>query len=130
MIKSAAVRYALVFLSLVVPFSYFNHSDGWNQGVRLAELHAVVLHHTLRIDDYISYTGDRALIDGHYYSEKAPGMALAALPAFAAAVGIERLAGIDPDGDRGRRISEWIATVGSVGLLAALGGAAFFALVS
>ena len=57
---------ALLFFALLLPYSYFNHSEGWNQGVRLAELHAIVLKGTLRIDDYLSYTGDRALIDGHY----------------------------------------------------------------
>lgn len=124
------MRNALVFVALFVPCSYFNHSDGWNQGVRLAELHAIVLKGTLRIDDYLSYTGDRALIAGHYYSEKAPAMTVMALPSFALAVAAEKLAGIDPEGDRGRRISEWIATAGSVGVIAALGGVAFFALMA
>ncbi len=112
-----------------MPYSYFNHSDGWNQGVRLAELHAVVLKGTLRIDDYLHYTGDRALIQGHYYSEKAPAMALAALPSFAITVWTQRLLGIDPDGLPGRRVSDWIATAFSVGLIASLGGVAFFAML-
>lgn len=119
----------LVFLALFVPFAYFNHSDGWNQGVRLAELHAIVLKGTLRIDDYISYTGDRAFIDGHYYSEKAPAMTLAALPSFAATVAVQRAFGIDPDAPGATRWSEWIATVFSVGVLTALGGVAFYALL-
>jgi hypothetical protein len=119
----------LLFVALLSSFSYFNHNDGWTQGVRLAELHAVVLKHTLRIDDYISYTGDRALIDGHYYSEKAPAMALLALPAFAITAWIEQRAGVDPDGQPGQRIAEWVTTAGSIGLLAALGGVAFFSLI-
>src|SRR5436190_23618640 len=98
------VRYAVLFVSLLIPFSYFNHNDGWNQGVRLAELHAVVLKHTLRIDDYLSYTGDRALIGGHYYSEKAPAMALLALPSFAITSLIEKTVGLDPDRQPGPRI--------------------------
>lgn len=126
---SGRSTYALLFLALLVPYSYFNHSDGWNQGVRLAELHAVVLKGTLRIDDYISYTGDRALVDGHYYSEKAPAMALAALPAFAITAAVQKAMGIDPDADAARRVSEWIATVFSVGLIAAAGGVAFYALL-
>ena len=82
----------------VRPFLYFNHSDGWNQGVRIAELHAIVLKGTLRIDDYPAYTGDRALIDGHYYSEKAPAMVLFALPSFALTVAVqEAVLGVDPD---------------------------------
>jgi len=123
------VRYALVFIALLVPFTYFNHSDGWNQGVRLAELHAIVLQHTLRIDDYVSYTGDRALIDGHFYSEKAPGMALAALPPFALTVWTQQAMGVDPDSEPARRWSAWISTAASTGLIAALGGVAFFALI-
>jgi hypothetical protein len=119
----------VLFLALFIPYTYFNHSDGWNQGVRLAELHAIVLKGTLRIDDYISYTGDRALIDGHYYSEKAPAMALIALPSFAATVAVQKMMGLDPDAAPSTRWSEWIATALSVGLLAAIGGVAFYAMV-
>ena len=35
--------YGLLFILLLLPYVYFNHSDGWNQTSRLAELHAVVL---------------------------------------------------------------------------------------
>jgi hypothetical protein len=122
-------RYALLFLALFVPFSYFNHSDGWNQGVRLAELHAIVVKGTLRIDDYLAYTGDRAFIDGHYYSEKAPAGVFFALPSFAVTVAIQKMLGLDPDSPPAWRVSQWIATAGSVGVLAALGGVAFFALL-
>ena len=122
-------RYALLFVSLFVAFSYFNHSDGWNQGVRIAQLHAIVIKHTLRIDDYHEITGDKALIDGHYYAEKAPAIAAFALPSFAVTVGVQRLLGVDPDAQPGWRWSEWIATAASVGLLTALGGVAFFALL-
>jgi hypothetical protein len=119
----------LLFLALFVPYSYFNHSDGWNQGVRLAELHALVLKGTLRIDDYISYTGDRALIDGHYYSEKAPAIVLVALPPFAVTVGLQKAIGLDPDAPPATRWSEWITTALSIGILTALGGVAFYALL-
>ena len=127
--RRGPLEYALVFLALFVPFSYFNHSDGWNQGVRLAELHAIVLKHTIQIDAYHQLTGDKAFIEGHYYSEKAPAMVLAALPAFATTVWIQQMLGIDPDAQPAWRVSEWLATAGSVGLLAALGGVAFFALL-
>jgi MFS family permease len=121
--------YALLFLALFVPFSYFNHNDGWNQGVRIAELHALVVKGTLRIDDYLAYTGDRALIDGHYYSEKAPAMVFLALPSFALTVAVQKMLGVDPDSPPASRVSGWIATAASVGLLTAVGGVAFFALL-
>ena len=119
----------LVFLSLFVPFAYFNHSDGWNQGARLAELHAIALQGTLRIDKYHEVTGDKAVIDGHYYSEKAPAIVAMALPAFTVTTWVQRMIGIDPDSPAGWRASQWIATAGSVGVIAALGGAAFFLLL-
>lgn len=121
--------YALLFLALFVPFSYFNHSDGWNQTVRLAELHAIVLKHTIRIDAYHQITGDKAFIKGHYYSEKAPAMVVAALPAFAVTVWIQQALGLDPDSPPAWRVSEWIATAGSIGVLAALGGVMLFELL-
>jgi hypothetical protein len=120
---------ALVFVSLFLPFAYFNHNDGWNQGARLAELHSLVLHGSLNIDAYQDLTGDKAFINGHYYSEKAPAIVLMALPAFALTVLGQKAIGVDPDSEQGWRVSEWIATAGSVGIVAALGGVAFFALL-
>ena len=120
---------ALLFVSLFVPFAYFNHSDGWNQGARLAELHAIVVQRTLTIDKYHEVTGDKALIGGHYYSEKAPAIVLMALPAFAATAAAQRMAGIDPDAPEAWRVSNWTATAGSVGFVAALGGVAFFSML-
>ena len=87
-----------MFVSLFVPFAYFNHSDGWNQGARLAELHAIVLKGTVSIDAYHEITGDKALIDGHYYSEKAPVIVLMALPAFSLTV-----LDAEADGNRSRQ---------------------------
>lgn len=120
---------ALLFVSLFVPFAYFNHSDGWNQGARLAELHAIVLQRTLTIDKYHEITGDKALIGGHYYSEKAPATVVMALPAFTATVMGQRIAGIDPDSPEAWRVSNWTATAGSAGIIAAMGGVAFFSLL-
>ena len=122
-------RCVLVFISLFVPFAYFNHSDGWNQDARFAELHAIVLKRTLAIDDYHEVTEDKALINGHYYSEKAPATVAIALPAFALTVAIERWFGLDPDSPLGWRIAEWTTTAGSVAIVAALGGVAFFVLL-
>lgn len=120
---------ALVFVSLFVPFAYFNHSEGWNQGARLAELHAIALQGTLRIDTYHEVTGDKAIIDGHYYSEKAPAIVALALPAFVVTTWGQRILGIDPDSPAAWKVSQWTATAGSVGLVAALGGAAYFLLL-
>jgi hypothetical protein len=124
-----AAPYRLLFVFLLLPYVYFNHSDGWNQSSRLAELHAVVLQHSFRIDPYEARTGDKALIGGHYYSEKAPAIALLAMPAFALTAWTQKLMGVDPESEAARRVSDWTATAGSIGVLAAAGGVAFFALL-
>jgi hypothetical protein len=130
-VKSGAtpLQCVLMFLFLFLPYVYFNHSDGWNQHARFAELHAVVLHRTLAIDAYHEMTGDKGLLNGHYYSEKAPAISLMALPAFAVTVFTQRRMGIDPDSESAWRVSEWTTTAGSVAIIAALGGVAFFALL-
>ena len=95
--RSESRIYPLLFALLFLPYAYFDHNDAWNQISRLAALHAVVIRHTIVIDDYQVYTGDKAFINGHYYSEKAPGIAFLALPAFSLTVAAQRMLGIDPD---------------------------------
>lgn len=67
----------------------------------------------------------RRSFGGHYYSEKAPAIALLALPAFALTAWTQMLMGIDPDSEPARRVSDWTATAGSIGLLVAAGVVAF-----
>ena len=119
----------LVFAFLLLPYAYFNYPEGWNQVSRLAELHAIVNKGSVSIDAYHELTGDKALVNGHYYSEKAPATAVLALPVFSATVMIQRAIGVDPDRHKGWFVSEWITTVGSVGIIAALGGVMFFRLL-
>jgi hypothetical protein len=67
-------------LTLLVTFAYFSQAGGWNQNSRFDLVRAIVEQGTTRIDAYVDNTGDRALLDGHAYSDKAPGQALTALP--------------------------------------------------
>jgi hypothetical protein len=73
------------YFALFLTFAWFYQAGGWNQNSRFDLVRAIVEERTLRIDDYHRNTGDKARWDGHYYSDKAPGLALAAVPAVAAA---------------------------------------------
>ncbi len=73
------------YVALFLTFAWFYQAGGWNQNSRFDLVRAIVEERTLRIDDYHRNTGDKARWDGHYYSDKAPGLALAAVPAVAAA---------------------------------------------
>lgn len=89
---------------------------------RLDLLHALFEEGTLRIDTYHANTSDKALFDGHYYSDKAPGAAVLALPGFALATGLLRLNGSSLETPDGWLFSSWLATATSAGLFTALGG--------
>ena len=75
---------ALFFL-LTISYGYF--FPRWadpNQNSRLDMVVAVVEEGTFRIDDYVQNTVDYAKTNDHYFSDKAPGVALIGLPIYAA----------------------------------------------
>jgi len=120
----------LLFGTLFFAYSYVNQRPQWNQNSRLDVLHAIVMKGKLAIDDYHTNTGDKAIFNGHYYSEKAPGGSALAFPAFALTAVALRTSGIDIDSPLGWLISGWIATALSVGLITAIGGTCFFLLLA
>lgn len=72
------------FWLIVTAYGFFIASDAnWNTESHLYTAFALVDHHTVSIDDYRVRLGDRAYWNGHYYSDKAPGLALAAAPVYA-----------------------------------------------
>lgn len=116
-----AVVFGLVWLSC----SYFHQPwTGANQVSRLALLHAVFQQRTLAIDAYHTLTPDKAFYGGHYYSDKAPGTAVLAMPGFALACAGLRWAGVELNSPTGWRVSGWMACAASQALLAALGATA------
>jgi hypothetical protein len=89
-------------------------------------LRSVCEGYGIAIDRWHQRTPDKAKHDGHYYSDKAPGTAALALPAFAAAAGVLKLAGVDLDSPTGWRVTSWAACAFSQALPAALGAPALF----
>lgn len=85
-----------IFLILLVCYGYFlpRWAD-WNQNSRFDLVRAVVEKGTLAIDDYAENTGDYATVGGHIYSDKAPGLAFAAVPIHAAANAMMQIPAVD-----------------------------------
>jgi hypothetical protein len=110
--QSAAVLGVALFAS----YAYFYQAGGWNQNSRFALVRAILERHTLQIDAYSAHTGDKALWQGHYYSDKAPGSALLALAPVAAARGISRAVHVDPEGYPGLAWTSYVAAVVTSGL--------------
>jgi hypothetical protein len=71
----------LIAATLLFSYSYFyGNREGWNQASRFDLVRALVEEHRFSIDTYNQNTGDKAVWNGHFYSDKAPGLALSAVP--------------------------------------------------
>jgi hypothetical protein len=120
--KSACLLGIVIFLS----FIYFYEGGGWNQNSRFDLLRAIVERHTLQIDAYHENTQDKAHFQGHYYSEKAPGLVFLAVPFALAARLASRIAGVDPESPQAEVALSYVVTAGAVALPAALAGVCLF----
>ncbi len=121
----------LIFSTVLFVHAFSFGGTGWNEHSRLDLLHALVFEHRLTIDTFHGNTGDKALLYGHYYSEKPPGVVLLALPAFWISVGLADVLHVGGGQMSGVAwmFKAWITTVGSAGVLAALAAVAMFVLL-
>src|SRR5262245_27794027 len=78
------IEIVLVLVLLVSWLYFLPRWADWSQNSRLNLTLAIVDKGTLRIDDYYQNTGDYAKFEGHYYTDKAPGPSLLAVPVYAA----------------------------------------------
>ncbi len=113
-----------VFVILFLSYAYYWQARDWNSASRFMLTYAVVDRGTISIDGLEKQTGDLALVDRHYYTDKFPGIsALGVLP-YALARWVFRFPP-HPLGANG--IAYWPAdywvTLGTSGLLSALAGA-------
>jgi hypothetical protein len=79
----------LIFLGAMALAPNYNNQDS----SRLAVTYSIVLRGEVNIDPYWRQTIDRAFKGGHWYSDKAPGMALLAIPAVEAVRVVDALTG-------------------------------------
>src|SRR5438309_1553220 len=73
----------LAILLVALAYAQPIQALGWNQTSHYA-LVRVLSHGTTQIDPYKDTTGDKAKDGGHWYSSRAPGLALYMLPAYKA----------------------------------------------
>ena len=113
-------------LAIFISFIYFYEGGGWNQNSRFDLLRAIVEQHTLQIDAYHENTQDKAHYQGHYYSDKAPGLVFLAVPFAELARVVMRAVGVDPESARGEYALSYIVTACTVALPMALAGVCLF----
>ena len=117
---------AILLTVLFTSYAYFYQAGGWNQNSRFALVRAITTRGTLNIDGFENCTGDRSIHDGHFYSDKAPGVAFAAVPFVAAGRVVCRAASVDPESYTGIAALSYVATVATCGLGTALAGLCLF----
>jgi hypothetical protein len=120
--KAAFLLGGLAFFS----FIYFYEGGGWNQNSRFDLLRAIVERDTLQIDAYHENTQDKAHFNGHYYSDKAPGLVFLAVPFALAARPVFRAIGVDIESPRGEVALSHVVTAGAVALPTALAAVCLF----
>ena len=72
----------VAIVSLGVAWAVIMHAGGWAQQAHFAEVRALASGRA-EIDRWHWETGDKAWIDGHFYSVKSPGLAVLSLPFYA-----------------------------------------------
>jgi hypothetical protein len=83
----------LFFSLFFVSYGYFFQGGGWNQNIRICLTRAIIHHGTFTVDRFkedskemeFVNAGDWAFYNGHYYSNKSPGLSFLAVPSFALA---------------------------------------------
>jgi hypothetical protein len=110
------MRALLIGAVVLVSYAYFYQAGGWNQNSRFDLVRAVIEQGTLRIDSYHENTEDKAFANGHYYSDKAPGLALVAVPIAEVTRFFLRVAGLDPASPRGLVAISYSVTLFGVAL--------------
>lgn len=116
---------AFVFLLLLLTYANFFQASTWGAATRFDLARALLERRSVSIDTYHANTGDKALLDGRYYSDKAP------LPSVLGAAGVAAAHGIRAAIRRPVSEAVWLTLAGGLaaltatGVVTALGGAAF-----
>jgi len=76
-------RGLLAIASLGLAYATVIQSFSWNQTSHYALIRSLA-HGTARIDRYANETNDKARYRGHWYSSRAPGLAMLSVPAYGA----------------------------------------------
>ncbi|MCX7047420.1 MAG: hypothetical protein NTX50_18285 [Candidatus Sumerlaeota bacterium] len=125
-------RGAVVFGVFWLTFAGVNYEKpGWNVNSRFALTRAIVEKGSFMVDGYVNTpeggceTEDRALKNGHYYSDKIIGVSLLGVPPYAAIRWIAHILGTQPP----LELARYVTTVFSVSVCAALAATAMMSLL-
>lgn len=119
---------AALFVLLFGVYASFYASLGHNEAAHLDLVRALAEEGSLSVDSYRYNSADLVVKDGRTFSNKAPGAALLALPAFVAARAAVRPLSLAPAA--AWDLVAYLTTLGSIGLLSCLAAVATFGSLS
>jgi hypothetical protein len=73
---------AILLGSIFLTYAFFYQGSGFNEAARFDAIRALVERGTLRVDEFAGNSADLVVIDGSYYSSKAPGASILGAPVF------------------------------------------------
>ena len=85
----------IVFIFLLITFSYFDQGGGSNQNATLGEIREFVEHGTVDISSWTVVTGDVSMAFDHIYSNKSPSVFFLSVPVYAGFFMTAKLMGVD-----------------------------------
>ncbi len=105
-----------LFLLLFFTWAYFfPRWASWSQNSRLDLTMALVDEGSLSIDSYYTNTGDYAAFEGHFYTDKAPGVSFLGVPVYAAYRAFASLPPVQRSMDKIARSRAFAATLNPEG---------------
>ena len=111
---------AAMFVLLALTYGFFFQAATWGAAARFDLSRAIVEQRTIRIDAYHENTGDKALLEERYYSDKAPLPSFLATPGVALAHGLRAVTGMPASESIWLAVAGGFATFFATGLVTAL----------
>lgn len=115
-----------VFFFLLLTYAQFFQNASWGSASRFDLARALAEHGTIRIDAYHENTGDKAIANGHTYTDKAPLPSFLAVPGILLAQAIRNATGLPASESVFLTLMGGLAVIFASGIVTAAGGALFF----
>ncbi len=94
-LRSQAFVLGPLLACVLLSYAYFVGAPAWNQNSRFALTRAFVERLSTDIDPHHHTTGDKSYRQGHFYSDKAPGVSLFSAAPYAGYLAVARVVGLE-----------------------------------
>src|SRR5688572_33480793 len=111
-----------LFFLLLLTYAQFFQNASWGSASRFDLARALAEQGTIRIDAYHANTGDKAILDGHTYTDKAPLPSFLAVPGILLAHAIRNVTGLPASESVFLAMLGGLAAIFASGIITAAGG--------